>query len=305
LASVVKLHWIGWRPAPRMARLDASARLGISMAASTILHLVVVFGITFSLPQIKNLRNLSQPLEVVLVNARTPAKPSKADALAQANLDGGGNTDAQRRAKSPLPVLPRETRKLQLEQAAKKVREMEREARALMTQVKAQQQVNPPEPKVEAEEQPLQEQKGQDIVARSLEIARLQAQIDKDWDAYQKRPRRTFVGARAQGYELAQYVEDWRLKIERVGTLNYPAAARQQRLFGSLQLTVAIKADGSVESVVIDRPSGRKILDQAALRIVELAAPFAPLPGGVRRNTDILHITRTWTFTRSDQFFTE
>jgi protein TonB len=277
----------------------------MSMAASTVLHLIVLSGITFTLPQVQNLRNFSQPLEVVLVNARTAAKPPKADALAQANLDGGGNTDANRRAKSPLPVLPKETRDLQLEQAAKKVEQMERQAEALMTEVKAEPKVSPPETRLEEEQRRIEDQRGQDIVARSLEIARLQAQIDKEWDAYQKRPRRTFVGARARSYELAQYVEDWRHKIERVGTLNYPHAARQQKLFGSLQLTVAIKADGSVESVVIDRPSGKKILDHAALRIVELAAPFAPLPGGVRKSTDILHITRTWTFTRSDQLFTE
>jgi protein TonB len=277
----------------------------MSMAASTVLHLIVLSGITFTLPQVQNLRNFSQPLEVVLVNARTAAKPPKADALAQANLDGGGNTDANRRAKSPLPVLPKETRDLQLEQAAKKVEQMERQAEALMTEVKAEPKVSPPETRLEEEQRRIEDQRGQDIVARSLEIARLQAQIDKEWDAYQKRPRRTFVVARARSYELAQYVEDWRHKIERVGTLNYPHAARQQKLFGSLQLTVAIKADGSVESVVIDRPSGKKILDHAALRIVELAAPFAPLPGGVRKSTDILHITRTWTFTRSDQLFTE
>ncbi|HSD60073.1 MAG TPA: TonB family protein, partial [Burkholderiales bacterium] len=144
-----------------------------------------------------------------------------------------------------------------------------------------------------------------DVLARSLEIARLQAQIDKDWDSYQKRPRRTFVGARAQSYQLAQYVEDWRSKVERVGTLNYPEAARQQKLFGNLQLTVAIKADGSVEKVEIERSSGKKILDQAALRILDLAGPFAPLPPEVRKTTDILHITRTWTFTRSDQLFTQ
>ena len=275
------------------------------MAASAALHLIVLFGITFTLPRVQNLRDFSQPLEVVLVNARSAAKPSRADTLAQANLDGGGNTDANRRAKSPLPVLPREARNLQVEQAAKKVQELEREARALMTAVGAEQKVNPPEPKADTEEQRVQDQKGQDIVARSLEIVRLQAQIDMEWEANQKRPRRTFVGARAQSYDLAQYVDHWRQKIERVGTLNYPEAARQQKLFGSLQLTVAIKADGSVESVMIDRPSGKKILDQAARRIVDLAAPFAPLPAGVQKGTDVLHITRTWTFTRSDEFITE
>lgn len=292
-------------PGFRAVRMDSSTRLGVSMAASTAFHLFVLFGITFTLPHVESLRNIAQPLEVVLVNARTATKPPKADALAQANLDGGGNTDANRRAKSPLPVLPKETRKVQLQRAESRVQELEREAKELMARTKAEQKVNPPEPKAEPEERRGDTPKADDILARSLEIARLQAQIDKDWDSYQKRPRRTFVGARAQSYLLAQYVEDWRSKVERVGTLNYPEAARQQKLFGNLQLTVAIKADGSVEKVEIERSSGKKILDQAALRILELAGPFAPLPPEVRKTTDVLHITRTWTFTRSDQLFTE
>jgi protein TonB len=96
-------------------------------------------------------------------------------------------------------------------------------------------------------------------------------------------------------------VEDWRGKVEKIGNLNYPEAARAQKLYGSLVLTVAIRADGSVESVQVDRSSGKKILDAAAVRIVQLAAPYAGFPPDIRRDTDILHITRTWTFTRGDE----
>jgi len=122
---------------------------------------------------------------------------------------------------------------------------------------------------------------------------------------YQKRPKRRFVGARAQEYRFARYVEDWRLKIERVGNLNYPEAARELKLYGSLLITVSIRSDGSVESVEINRSSGQKVLDAAALRIVEMSAPFAPLPPDIRRDTDILHITRTWTFTKGDELRSE
>lgn len=278
---------------------------GVSLFASVGFHVFVILGVGFALPQPNLLRNFSQPLEVILVNARTVTAPPKADALAQANLDGGGNTEAHRRAKSPFPVLPKETQNLQLQKAESRVQKLEQEAKKLLTSIKSETTVNPPEPKADPEPREGDAPKAEELMARSLEIARLQAQIDKEWQAYQKRPRRTFVGARAQSFVLAQYVEDWRLKVERVGTLNYPHAARQQRLYGSLQLTVAIKADGSVERVEIERSSGKKILDQAALRIVDLAGPFAPLPPDVRKTTDILHITRTWTFTRSDQLVTE
>ena len=140
---------------------------------------------------------------------------------------------------------------------------------------------------------------------KSLEAARLEAQISRDWDNYQKRPKRKFIGARTQEYRFARYVEDWRMKVEKVGNLNYPEAARQQKLYGQLQLTVSISADGSVESVEINRSSGHKVLDAAASRIVELAAPYAPFPEDIRKDTDILGITRTWIFTRADQLASE
>ena len=138
---------------------------------------------------------------------------------------------------------------------------------------------------------------------KSLEIARLEAQISKDWDSYQKRPRRQFVGARTKEYRFARYIDDWRMKIERIGTLNYPAAARDQKIYGSLQLTVSIRADGNVDTVEINRSSGHKVLDEAAFRIVRMAAPYARFPPDIRRDTDILVITRTWNFAQGDRLF--
>ena len=104
---------------------------------------------------------------------------------------------------------------------------------------------------------------------------------------------------------MARYVEDWRQKIERIGNLNYPSEAKARRSYGRLQLTVAIKADGEVEGIEINRSSGHKVLDQAAIRIVRLAAPFERFPESIKTDTDILHITRTWTFTRADQVLAE
>ena len=140
---------------------------------------------------------------------------------------------------------------------------------------------------------------------RSLEIARLEAQISKDFEAYQKLPRRKFIGARTQEFRFAQYVDDWRAKVERVGNLNYPEQARRQRIFGSLQLTVSIRSDGSVENIEVSRSSGQAVLDDAAKRIVSMAAPYAAFPPDIRRDTDILSITRTWTFTQSDKLETK
>ena len=146
---------------------------------------------------------------------------------------------------------------------------------------------------------------GEELVQRALEMARLEAQISKSWDAYQKMPRRKFVGARTQEYRFAQYIEDWRVKVERIGNLNYPEQARRQQIFGSLQLSVSIRADGSLENVEVSKSSGQRILDAAAMRIVKLAAPYAPLPPSITKDTDILTITRTWTFTSSDRLESE
>jgi protein TonB len=138
----------------------------------------------------------------------------------------------------------------------------------------------------------------------SLAAMRLQAQIDKQIEEYQKRPRKKFIGARATEYRFAQYEEDWRVKVERVGTLNYPAEARG-KMYGNLRLTVTIRPDGNVEAIELERSSGLKVLDAAAFKIVRMATPFATFPPDIRRDTDLLVITRTWFFGQGDKIWTE
>jgi len=289
----------------QLQAMDDQSRFQYAVAASLVLHAIVLFGVTFRPPDLSRFDSIAPPLEVVLVNAKSPSRVLHADALAQQSLDGGGNTDLDRRAKSPLPVTRQDKQVSQLTLESRRVQQLEQEAKKLLTQLKSEARVESsatqPQPQAETKVAP----DTADILNRSLEIARLEARISKDWDAYQKRPRRRFVGARTQEYRFARYIEDWRLKVERIGTLNYPQSARDQRIYGSLQLTVSIKADGSVDKVEINRSSGQKVLDEAALRIVELAAPYATFPQDILQDTDILSITRTWTFTRSDQLFTE
>ncbi len=276
--------------------------LATALAFSLVLHVFALFGIGYVLPDPRHADYLLKQMEVVLVNSKSKSPPAKADALAQNNLDGGGNTPKGRRAKSPLPTLA-DDRQFTPEQAARRVQQLEQEAVRLLALIKSThsvaQEKNP-------KQQPASERvSGEDLVQRSLAIARLEAEISKDFDAYQKIPRRTFIGARTQEYRFAQYIEDWRIKVERIGNMNYPEAARQKNIYGSLLLTVSIRADGSLESVEVSRTSGHGILDAAAMRIVKLAAPFSPLPPDIRKDTDILSITRTWTFTQADQLQSE
>jgi protein TonB len=289
------------RPAVRDDR--AERMLYYALAVSIVLH-AVVLAVKFQPFDLKKMLDRGPPLEVALVNAKTKAKPTKADILAQANLDGGGNTDADRRAKSPLPVLPKDSPNNEISVATQKVRELEQAAKELMTQLKST-PTAPAQPKPTEAAEPSPLPSSTELMQRTLEAMKLEAQIAKDMDAYQKRPKRRFVGARAEEYRFARYVEDWRLKIERIGNLNYPEAARQLKLYGNLLITVSIKSDGSLEAVEINRSSGQRVLDAAAVKIVEMSAPFSAFPPDIKRDTDILHITRTWTFTKGDELVSQ
>jgi len=270
-----------------------------AIAGSIFLH-AVVLAIRFAPFDLSKFERNTPPLEVALVNAKSKSKPAKADILAQANLDGGGNTDANRRAKTPLPALPKDNATTQLAVATQQVEALEKKSQEMMTQLRSGATVATPQPKpndaLEKPELPT----ATEMMQRTMEAMRLEAQIAKDMEAYQKRPKRRFIGARAQEYRFARYVEDWRLKVESIGNRNYPEAARAQKLYGSLLLTVGIRADGSVETVVVDRTSGQKILDLAAVRIVEMGGPYSPFPPDISRDTDILYITRTWSFAPGD-----
>ena len=292
---------------PFIAGVDRPARdrlLGTAIGASIVLH-AIVLAIRFSPFDLTLHDRNGPPLEVALVNAKSQTRPTKAEILAQHRLDGGGNTDANRRARTPLPVLPRESASTELAVAARKVEALEQHTKEMMTQLKSSAPVAAPAPEPTEAPEPAELPSATEIVQRTLEAVRLEAQIAKQMDAYAKRPKRRFVGARAEEYRFARYVEDWRQKVERIGNLNYPEAARAKKLYGSLLLTVGIRADGSLESIMIDRPSGTKILDLAARRIVEMAAPFAPFSADIRRDTDILYITRTWTFAPGDSLTSE
>jgi len=285
--------------------LDRQSRvLAVSAGVSILLH-AILLTVHFRFPEALRWTSANQPLEVILVNSKTRDKPSRAKALAQANLDGGGNTDARQRATSPLPVTnPRDPGR-DLAETQRRQRELEAQQQQLLAlnrelgtkvPVEAQRQT----PSDDASSQV----SGRDMATRSLAMLDLQAQIARQTQAYQERPRKRFIGANAREYRFAQYEEDWRAKIERVGTLNYPAEARG-KLYGTLRLTVTIRPDGTVESIDLDRSSGLKVLDQAAFRIVQMAAPFAVFAADIRKDTDLLVITRTWFFAQGDKVWTE
>ena len=135
-------------------------------------------------------------------------------------------------------------------------------------------------------------------------IARLAAEVDNALSEYARRPRKTFVTARARKSVAAAYMHGWVESVEHIGNINYPETARRRGLSGALVLVVGIRADGTLHEVRVRASSGQPVLDAAARRIVRLAAPFEPFPDALRAETDILYITRTWEFTSGDRLNT-
>lgn len=285
------------------AGMDRQSRLLTACVGVSVLLHAILLSIHFKFPEALKFTS-NQPLEVILVNAKTTEKPAKARALAQANLDGGGNTDQDRRAKTPMPVT-KTTEGRDLAQAQSRVRELEAQQQKLLAMAKALPPMAGSEaPRQAPTEEPAPNVNGRDLRDLALAAMKLQAQIDRRHEEYQKRPRKQFIGASASEYRFARYEEDWRIKVERVGTLNYPAEARG-KLQGNLRLEVTLRPDGTVESVRLDRSSGLKVLDDAAFRIVRMAAPYGEFPADIRKDTDLLVITRTWFFGQQGDVWTK
>ena len=279
-----------------------TATLG-SLAAHLLIALVVYLLLTFGLLNSSALAPPHNVMDVVLVNSKSLTAPTRADALAQANLDGGGNTDAARRAKTSLPAIE-QAAKNEARAAQVRIKQLEQEMKTLMTQAKSSAKVLQGEVASQPSGSP-SPPSASDLIEKTEAISRLEAAISREYEAYQQRPKRTFIGARTTEYRFARYVDSWRQKIERVGNLNYPEEAKSRKLYGALQLTIAIKANGEVEDVQINKSSGHKLLDEAAKRIVHLAAPYDRFPDNIKRDTDVLHITRTWLFTKADTLTAE
>lgn len=280
------------------ARLDASTRnLSLAVGLSILIH-GLLLSLHFKFPDASRALQ-DKAMEIILVNSKSTSRPSNAQALAQANLDGGGNTEENRRASTPLPPSARQQAGADLEQAHQRVQALEAQQQKLLTEVKSKTKA-PTQEARQAQPQPSPTLSGRDLASSALAMARLEGEINRNVEDYNKRPRKKFLGTRAEEYRFAQYMEDWRLKVERVGTLNYPEPARG-KLYGSLVLTVVVNADGSIDKVELERSSGQKVLDDAALRIVKMAAPYAVFPADIRREVDQLVITRTWFFTTGDR----
>lgn len=272
-------------------------RLGLTLLLATAVHAALILGLRFD-PDLVRSPRAEQSLQIRVVrHLREPHKPEKVDFLAQASQQGGGTQEA---AQMPTTQPSRPPTHL-AEQAFREIRPSgaprpSRTIRRVITAIDAPRQVasaplSPPSP---AAQRP---SVAELLSQRSQEIERITAELDRRTQAYAKRPRRKFISASTREVKYAFYQEAWRQKVERIGTLNYPEDAKRGGLYGTLVLHCAVRADGTVESIDIQRSSGIKVLDDAATRAVRLSAPFAPFPPDIAAETDILDITRTFKYT--------
>ncbi len=281
-------------------------RFGLTMFGSLLFHMVVILGVTFVIPKLSEIKGLPS-LEIILVQTATRDAPEQAEFLAQANQDGGGNSEANETASNPLPVQEvglTNQDQLALPTILKKPVDIKTERTDLLSAENDERKIRLKKPtpeKTELQQFPtppgLFQQSENDE-----ERARLSAEVGRFWHDYQKQPRRKYLNARTRQYKYATYMETWRARVERIGNLNYPDRAKRKHLSGSLVLNVALNSNGSVDHISIVRSSGKKLLDDAASRIVELAAPYKPFPPEIRRETDMLHITRTWQFNSGELY---
>lgn len=286
----------------RLARVaEQDRRLWIAVGFSLALH-ALLLTLHFQFPEASRVMQ-EKAMDIILVNARSARKPQDAQALAQAHSDGGGNVDENRRVKTPLPATPHKTDGDAVQQMQRRVQELEAAQQRLLTQAKSLRQVAAARTVAE-QPSPVPSISGLDLAESARAMARLEGEIAKNADEYNKRPRKKFVGARTEEYALAAYLDAWKQKIERIGTLNYPEEARG-KLYGAVVIFVELRAeDGSLYNAEISKSSGHKVLDQAALRILRMAAPFGAIPSQGLGGATVLSFARTWYFTQGDALST-
>lgn len=271
-------------------------RLGFAFCVALALHAAVILGISFN----REDRTVAAPkLEITLAQHTSEQAPEEADFLAQSNQEGSGTLDekamlttrelADFHDPNIREVTPQQQIRASQEQpASEQLLSTRDHAKRKVAQNDTEQQQPDPAPQLTNDPVNIQ---------RSLEIASLEAKLDIQRQAYAKRPRiRRLTSMATKRSDDAAYLHRWREKIEAIGNQHYPAEAKQKNLYGSLRLLVSLLPNGDVHKVKILESSGHAVLDQAAIRIVHLAAPYDPFPRDMQKQVDVLEIIRTWRF---------
>lgn len=265
-----------------------------------VLHAILILGIGWSYVEHKS---ASPSLEVVLAQHKSEQEPEDADFLAQVSQQGSGTLEEKREVTTTEmanfednvvrkidPVQQQATRKPK-EDTTKLV--STNAPSRNKTVIKSPEDIDP--------ETELAKESNVSLLQRSLEIASLEAELAEKRQEHAKRPRkRQLTAVSTKSVADAYYLSNWQERVERIGNQFYPAEARRKKLYGNVRLMVAVDAEGKVLEIRVLKPSGKKVLDQAAIQVVRRAAPYAPFPEEIRKNTDILEIIRTFKFEKGD-----
>ncbi len=288
-------------PEPLRATVRPADRLGFTLFVAALLHLALLLGVGFSMDKPPT---ISKTLEITLATFKSQAPPKDADYLAQDNQEGSGTLEKKAVPKT-TEVAPFQDNKINKVTPPPAVKQPQPkpapEKKAVATVAPAPRKTESKPAEVKQQEKPKTATPDFDSSQLSSEIASLEAELSNEQQAYAKRPRiHRLSAASTMRDKGAWYKDDWRKKVERIGNLNYPDEARRQQIYGSLRLMVSINSDGSLYEVLVLESSGQPLLDQAAQRIVRLAAPFAPFTGDLA-DVDRLEIIRTWRFAKGDR----
>jgi protein TonB len=282
------------------ADIRPADRLGFTLFLAAALHIALILGLGFTLAEPSQ---VSKTLEITLSTFKSEEQPKEADFLAQDNQQGSGTLEHKAAPKTTEQATFQDTQvKRVTPPAAPRQPAARQEApKAAVATRKPQPQKTP----VKREEVKATPQTPPapvfDSAQLSMEIASLEAELAQDIQLYAKRPKILRLNAASTRRDKgAWYKDEWRKKVERIGNLNYPDDARRKQIYGSLSLLVSINRDGTLYEVQVLESSGQRLLDQAALRIVRLAAPYAPFTGDLA-DVDRLEIIRTWRFERGDR----
>lgn len=282
---------------------DNKDLLSVTAFFSFLMHAVVILGISFKLPDIAQVSNIDNTLDVVLINTANNEKPVEAETVSTNNNAGGGNDDLE--ASSPIPyeaVQPSEIQSIKktATQQATNVLSPDQYITAQTGELALE--------KKEIQEEKLKSQAemiGDDALStktqRQLERERLIAKLSQSFEDYQKRPNKQFLSPNTTQHKAARYLDDWRKKIEVTGNANYPIKAKAEEMYGTLILTVEINRNGTIADIIINTPSPHKLLNDTAMRFVRDASPYPPFPDDIEKDIDILVITRAFHFLKNNQ----
>jgi periplasmic protein TonB len=285
---------------PRDESLYKNNILKLSILLSFVLHFLAIQLIHFK--PTKPFQNKLSQIEVVLTNSKDNHQVD-ADVVGQSNSNKGGNIEKDVHKKTPLPMITENKNTFQLNNRGNQSVIGKAASSSQEKIIKKDAQIlNEPKAAQMPKEAPIINKSisKEDVLASASEISASDAALSNQIFNFEKQPRRKYIGARTKEYKYALYAEAWRQKVETLGNMNYPEEAREKKFSGQLRMTVSLKPDGRIDAIEINQSSGFKILDEAAKKIVELGAPYAPFPEDIRKEVDILSITRTWTFSKDD-----